>query len=231
MRVKAYFPGSTDSLFVERLLLHNTNIDEVYGGADSLISSDAPYLLISNFSKIPIVIGKGQTLGYGHNPDTWLDKLHRTSPEEQVRINVHANLIQSLLEVQTNIAAEARTQVIKSQSEASSKASNNLLGKDDPLAEPPLEGGPKTAETSPDPTPTDRLLDEVHISPDLSPEQKILIEGVILRNQSAFGLDGRLGSYDSKVDIILKEGAEPVSLPPFSTSPANREVIDKQMDA
>jgi hypothetical protein len=29
----------------------------------------------------------------------------------------------------------------------------------------------------------------------------------------------------------MKPGAEPVSLPPFPVSPANREVIDKQMDS
>jgi hypothetical protein len=34
-----------------------------------------------------------------------------------------------------------------------------------------------------------------------------------------------------KVEIPMKPGAEPVSLPPFPVSPANREVIDKQMDS
>ena len=53
---------------------------------------------------------------------------------------------------------------------------------------------------------------------------------MIFRNLSAFGLNGRLGSYPEHIDIPVKPGTEPVSLPPFPTSPANREVIDQQMD-
>ncbi|KAJ3998496.1 hypothetical protein F5050DRAFT_1548234, partial [Lentinula boryana] len=41
----------------------------------------------------------------------------------------------------------------------------------------------------------------------------------------------RLGNYEAKVDISMKPGTKPISLPPYSASPANREVIDKQMDS
>ncbi|KAF9001419.1 hypothetical protein BDZ89DRAFT_1146808 [Hymenopellis radicata] len=51
------------------------------------------------------------------------------------------------------------------------------------------------------------------------------------RNRLAFGLDGRLGNYDAHVKIPLKPNAVPVSLPPFPASPANREVMDKQLDS
>jgi hypothetical protein len=53
----------------------------------------------------------------------------------------------------------------------------------------------------------------------------------VLKNSKAFGLDGRLGDYAAHIDITMKPNAEPVSLPPFHASPANREVIDKQMDS
>jgi hypothetical protein len=53
---------------------------------------------------------------------------------------------------------------------------------------------------------------------------------VIVKNQLAFGLDDRLGHLDVKIRIPLKPDAKEVSLPPFPCSPANREVIDKQMD-
>ncbi len=46
-----------------------------------------------------------------------------------------------------------------------------------------------------------------------------------------FGLDGRLGTHDARVEIKLKAEAQPVSLPPFPVSPANREVMNKQIDA
>ena len=35
---------------------------------------------------------------------------------------------------------------------------------------------------------------------------------------------------DAKVQIPLNPGAKPISLPPFPSSPAKREVINKQMD-
>ena len=46
----------------------------------------------------------------------------------------------------------------------------------------------------------------------------------------AFSLNGRLGHYDAKVEIPMKEEVKPISLPPYPSSPANREVMDKQMD-
>ena len=74
------------------------------------------------------------------------------------------------------------------------------------------------------------MLTEVHISPDLTDHQQQQIRAVVLNNAQAFGLDGRLGDHPSLVEINLKPGTQPVSLPPYSASPANREVIDEQMD-
>ncbi|KAI5886077.1 uncharacterized protein SCHCODRAFT_01049283, partial [Schizophyllum commune H4-8] len=51
------------------------------------------------------------------------------------------------------------------------------------------------------------------------------------KHKLAFGVDGRLGNYPAQVEIRLKPGTQPVSLPPFPASPAKREVIDKQMDS
>ncbi|KAG6913811.1 hypothetical protein DXG01_004143 [Tephrocybe rancida] len=75
------------------------------------------------------------------------------------------------------------------------------------------------------------LLLEVDISDNLSTDQQVKIEAVILKHASAFGLDGRLGNYDEQVDITMKPGTTPVSLPSFPASPAKHEVIDKQMDS
>ena len=46
----------------------------------------------------------------------------------------------------------------------------------------------------------------------------------------SFGLDDWLGHLDTKVQIPLIPGAKPISLPPFPSSPAKQEIIDKQMD-
>jgi len=74
------------------------------------------------------------------------------------------------------------------------------------------------------------VLKVLDLSPDLTADQRHSVERVILRNLSAFRLNGQLGNYPEHVDIPVKPGTEPVSLPPFPTLPANREVINQQMD-
>ena len=69
------------------------------------------------------------------------------------------------------------------------------------------------------------------ISPQLTNDQRSALEKIILQNELTFGLDGRLGNYPEKVEVSMKPGTIPISLPPFPASPAKREVIDKQMDS
>ena len=57
------------------------------------------------------------------------------------------------------------------------------------------------------------------------------IQAVVLKRERAFGLDGRLGEIQAKCRIPTHPDAKPVCLPPYSASPAKREVIDKQLDA
>ncbi|THU99501.1 hypothetical protein K435DRAFT_658911, partial [Dendrothele bispora CBS 962.96] len=223
INVSAHFPSNFDSLIVERCLKYNSNVDDIYGAADTFISRNKPILHVSNFSKRPVIIAEGAVLGKSHDPRTWLDKSHRFSNLEHNRINAHAHLIRNL--------AQSSSFTIQSKSEVSSKAQRNANGEDDALSTSPLEGGPKTAEVALDHIPAERLIQEVDISSDLSTEQRVKLERVILKNNNAFGLDGKLGNYDAKVDIQLKPGSKPVSLPPFPCSPANREVIDKQIDS
>ena len=74
------------------------------------------------------------------------------------------------------------------------------------------------------------LLSQIKFSTDLTPDQRIKLEAIVLENADAFGLDGRLGHYDAKVHIPLRPDAKEVSLPPFPVSPEKRAAIDKQMD-
>lgn len=165
-------------------------------------------------------------MGTAHNPNTWLDKRSRFSSKQQKDATAHASVIRTLVEEEY----QRRNGVVQSEAEVTSKAHQNL-GPDDPDAEEPLEGGPKTAESPPESVPSNRLLTEVDISADLEGEQPKLLEKVIERNAQAFRLDGRLGNYPVQVDISMKPDAVPVSLAPFPASPKNREVIDDQIDA
>jgi len=93
-----------------------------------------------------------------------------------------------------------------------------------------LEGGPKVAELPKDFVDSKRLIEELNINPELPDNQRKKLQDIIVKNQRVFGLDNRLGHLDVKVQIPLKPEAKGVSLPPFHASPANQEVIDKQMD-
>ncbi|KAJ8077128.1 hypothetical protein PM082_001556 [Marasmius tenuissimus] len=113
----------------------------------------------------------------------------------------------------------------------SSKAQRNAFGDNNPTAEPPVEGGPKTAEVHIDEVAKGQLLKEVQISEQLNMDQRIRLEQLVWDNQEVFGLDGRLGNHPGLIDIPMKEGFKPVLLPAFPASPANREVMDKQINS
>ncbi|KAJ7133116.1 hypothetical protein C8R44DRAFT_870553 [Mycena epipterygia] len=192
-------------------------------------------------------------LGVAKNPKSWLDRMDKFSKGQQMQINTHALLLKTLinenLEQHHNLSEPSsdspndihacnpdgcvfcQSDVIRSESNISSKAQRNATDGDDPLAEEPLEGGPKTSEAPPEDIPREKLLSEVDFSPDLTEDQRQQLEEVVLKHHTAFGLDGRLGNFAAQVDITMKPNSDPVSLPPFHASPANREVIDKQMDS
>ncbi|KLO04895.1 hypothetical protein SCHPADRAFT_840037, partial [Schizopora paradoxa] len=108
----------------------------------------------------------------------------------------------------------------------------NYTGPDEPNSET-VEGGPKTAEPPEETCESSKLLEEIHLSPDLTKDQEEAIKEIVNKNSEAFGLDGRLGHYEETfVEIPLKPDAQPISLPPFgSSSPEKRKVMDEQMDS
>ena len=95
-----------------------------------------------------------------------------------------------------------------------------------------LPNSPKTAELPPmDDTLAKDLLITLDFNPKLTSDQRSKLEKVILANSRAFSIDGRIGRYEGiQYPIHLKEGAQPVSLPPYHASPEKREAIDKQLD-
>ncbi|KIJ39631.1 hypothetical protein M422DRAFT_80550, partial [Sphaerobolus stellatus SS14] len=59
------------------------------------------------------------------------------------------------------------------------------------------------------------LLTTVDMSPELSPVRRALLEKILLKNELAFGLDGRLGHYLAKVEIPGQKGSKETSCPAF----------------
>ena len=215
-------------IFVEKMLLCSGNTDNIFGSPDSMISTDKPCLHVSNFSNLPVTVATGQVLGHARNPQNWLD--HQTSLSEATlaQATTHDNLIQQLSE--SLPLSNNSSMSIQSETKITSKVQRNAMEEDDPLAENPIEGGPKTSLCTEDDVDSSRLLEAVDISPDLTAQQRIQIANLISKHASAFGLDRKLSNYPGKVEVEMKTGTTPISLPPFHASAANREVIDKQMD-
>jgi len=267
IKLRLDIPDKWQNVFIERQINSNDPMDKIYGIPDALVDKNKPFIHITNFSKYPITISEGQTLGFVHNPNTWLDKSFRNSNIKERRAENYINLLNNLLEVEEKLinkkrirdeqgAAKSRvllgtshmsrslrahvtssnpnseTLTVRSVTEISSKAQRNNEEPDDPLAEEPIEGGPKQSEVPEDTNIKKQLLEEIDISSDLSLAQRNKIQRILLNNEISFGINGRLGQYDgSKVEISLKPGTNPISLPPFPASPANREIMDKQMDS
>ena len=99
-------------------------------------------------------------------------------------------------------------------------------------SQPDIGHGPNLAEVPTyEDTPSSELISSLDFNPKLSQVQRSKLEEVIRKNHKAFSLDGRIGEYsDIKYSIKLKEGAEPVSMPPYHASPEKRKDIDKQID-
>jgi hypothetical protein len=90
---------------------------------------------------------------------------------------------------------------------------------------------PKTTE----PGNTDEMkskdLEElIDVDPSLTTNQHAKVYEVLRKHELAFGFDGCLGKHPTKVHIKLAPGTKPISSVPYITSPAKRELIDKQLD-
>lgn len=216
-------PHALPGYFVERMPLFLGNTDNIFGAPDSMITREHPYLHVSNCSNIPVVITAGQVLGHARNPRNWLDRRTTLSEGAMDQVTAHANFIQQLsksLSLQGSPSATV-SNLIRSKTDITSKAQRNATEEDDPLAEELVEGGPKTSLSLEDEVKSSKLLETVDISPDLSMDQRNQISALISRHAPAFSLDGKLGNYPGKVEVEMKLGTTPISLPPFHTSPTN----------
>lgn len=147
--VKANFSSTENTLYMEKQLTTNRNEDDVYGSPDVLIDKDNPQIPISNFSVDPITICQGQVLGVAHNPGTWLDKPQRFHERELRNFEAQVQVLQSIATMNDTKRDQplmnSNTQAIKSHTNLAVNPALGLGVPEDVLAEPPIEGGPKTA--------------------------------------------------------------------------------------
>lgn len=230
------FDNPTSTLFIERSFISNGNPEELYGTTDTLINRSDSQLFVSNFSKNTITILTGQVLGLARNPSSWLDKEGKFSESQRQDVEKSVCLVQTLIRGQSAasempVPIRSSTRASKCQIQEILDPSRSRYSEEDPLAELPVEGGPKTAEMPEEVIPEVKLLQELDVSTNLSQDKIQRIQSILMRHKGVFGLDSRLGNYAEEVRIPLIPDTKPILVPPFHASPANHEVIDKQMDS
>ena len=177
-------------------------MEDVYAAPDSLICEKDPALQVSNFSLAAVTVQVGQVLGRARNPDNWLDRRNKYSEDALQHMETHAQLVRRLAATRTpnpKLGVSVVSNTATSQAPAALQPLSSYHTEEDPLAEEPLEGGPKIYEVTEDSVSGSRLLEELDINPELPPGKRLRLQQVITSNQFAFGLDDRLGCLDARV--------------------------------
>jgi hypothetical protein len=189
IKVKTQFNPDQEEGFVQRDFGFYRNQDNVYAVADCLIATAKPELQIANFSKRPITIQANQTLGIMDKSNKNMPRLETLSEHELTSCFNYALLVKAIAKKK----AELIPVELKDLQEGEAI-------------------GPKTAKLpSTETVPSERLIQEINFSETLSSKQRKELEKVVLKHEQAFGLDGRLGSHDTKVEIKLREGTKEIS--------------------
>ncbi|KAB5587475.1 Transposon Tf2-1 polyprotein [Ceratobasidium theobromae] len=209
VKVKTQFEEGQSEGFLDRAFNSHKTEQDIFAISDCLISRNNPKIQVTNLSDKPIRLQGGEIIGYMRDPETYLAKEEELDPPNKENFHKYAKLVKAIAQQK----AEERPE------------------DEDPILTLPPEGGPKTAEL-PDieAIPQEKLLMELNFAETLSKDQMSKLGSVITKHKKAFSLDGQLGNYDAKVEINLRPGTTEISLPPYSASPAKREIIDTQID-
>jgi hypothetical protein len=173
--VLANFKDAATYLYIEKVFNSNRNLEDICAMPDSLITKENPILQVSNFSMTTVTIQVRQILGRARNPDNWLDQPNRHSEDALRQAEAHVKLIRKLANIRTpspSSGFSVPTNTATSQTSEALKPHPVYYSKEDPLAEEPLEGGPKTYEVSEEIISSNRLIEELDINPELPPVKK-----------------------------------------------------------
>lgn len=204
---------------VEKTLLANTN-DSYFAVPNVLISAKDPRIPISNPTDQPRFIRRGEIIGTLVDPNKHFDS--PGTKERLAEMERFANLYEKLIVINNDLN--------KSHPKPSTEQPAPTESREEVPVDEDEEIGPKTA-AFPDSTfyPSDKLEELIDVGA-LPDELKEDAWNMLRKNLDAFGFDGRLGNHPAKVHIRTADGQVPISLPMYGSSPAKREVIDKQLD-
>ncbi|RDB18869.1 hypothetical protein Hypma_014481 [Hypsizygus marmoreus] len=213
VKVSGTFEGR-DEWIVEKIVIGNDEAN-IMAAPTTWISSAHPYLAIANPSKRPMYVRAGDIVGHLHDPAEFADTPTTEEDKEKYAASAEA--------LRTVIQGTLRAQDL-------GNAGTNQPGSTNDQLEDDQDWGPKTTAL-PDDDLTGDVAELVNLGPDIPDEIKPRLAQVLRKNANAFGVNGRLGHVSAKVNVPLKPGTQPISVPMYGASPAKREVIDKQVNA
>ena len=135
-----------------------------------MIYKENPILQVSNFSSTAITVQIGQVLGKAKNPENCLDRPNKYSEDTLQCAEVHAKLIRKLATIRTpnpKFGVSVPTSTATSQAPLALKPFPSYHSEKDPLAEEPLEGGPKVCKVGEETINGNCLVEELDINPEL----------------------------------------------------------------
>lgn len=231
VEVRGYFEGPKDWL-VERTILQ---VDETHHliVPNVLISSEKPFLPIANPTNRPLMIRRGEVVGTLLDPEKNLDA--PKTEEEFTRMETGAFRTELLMSLQERLSQEAgeekrdakqaKQRVFVAEKDGTIHRARRTVEEREEE-----EYGPKTAAVPESEALPSSRLEEILDVGDLPDALKPHVWAMLKKRVNAFGFDGRLGHLDVRCRIRTKDGADPVAVPMYGSSPAKREVIEKQLD-
>lgn len=215
-----------DSMYIERYLTNKESLQIVYGCPEMLIDYRNPRIYITNFSKVPVTIYKGEIVSYASLPEETLNKTRDLSPAQQLTFHRQAQFISNMSQMQSDLStAYNHTQVDKL-----TDMSKRIIENDRP-GDPSIQGGPKTAYAPEPDMDQETFKAQIDINNELTNMERQIILETVWEKRDAFSIEGHLGNYPGEVEVPLIPGSKPISIPPFNASPEKRGIIDKQMDS
>lgn len=210
VRIEGPF-GDDKEWIVEKIVI-GTDTSNILAAPMTWINTDHLYLPIANPSPRPWYIRTGDVIGYLQKPASF-DNPTGEALEKYVA---------SAESLKAMIGSTLREQDLATALMACPPHNDQLDGDD--------QWGPKTTAVPEDPLFGD-VSNLVNLGPDIPSKVLPRLKEVLRKNTKAFGIDGRLGQVSTCVEVPLKSGTTPISVPMYSASPAKCEVINKQVQA
>ena len=219
---------STGAPTNESMFMEATSLDR---GGDSFISTPHGLVILDgtnsslvkmvNTTNKTILLRSGELIGQISRAEDSLKKTNQASKAELDLFTTKAAQLAALVPILNATPLTPEVNDIRLHVTEKAQSSENEE----------TNWGPKTTDPGPDQIyPSDKLQEMIDVDLNLMSTQWEALYKIVEDNQVAFGFDGRLGHYKTKVHIELVPGTKHISAPPYHALPAKREVIDKQIN-